>query len=89
MKIKVFSVKLCTIMVKPLALVVTETRSASVIAKNTDGRTWEIPLSAIDGAPKLNKEIRVIAFAAGSDDAGQSALAKGLLNELLDSSHHV
>ena len=51
-----------------------------------DGQHWRLPLQAIQGTPKIGQEVRLVGVATGAEDAGQSAFAKALLNEILNSS---
>jgi hypothetical protein len=48
-----------------------------------DGQTLSVALTQIEGTAKEGAEVAVIVAALGAEDAGRSALARNLLNELL------
>ena len=71
---------------QPLTLIVQEVNQTVVTAKTPDGQVWRFPLTAVHGTPKIGQELTLVALAVGAEDAGQSAFAKTLLNEILNSS---
>ncbi len=73
-------------MLKPLTLIVQEMTETTVTLKTPDGHDWHLPLQAIHGSPKIGQEVQLIGVAMGALDAGESAFAKTLLNEILNSS---
>lgn len=48
-----------------------------------DGQQLTVPTEACEGIPKVGAKVRVIAAVLGSEDAGRTALARELLNEIL------
>lgn len=48
-----------------------------------DGQTLFVPISDIEGAPKVGSDIVLIVAALGAEDSGRTKLAQALLNELL------
>jgi len=48
-----------------------------------DGQALTVPVTAVEGLPKVGQEVAVIAAVLGSEDAGRKKLAQDLLNELL------
>lgn len=73
-------------MLKPLTLTVQTIENETIKAKTSDGQVWTIPKTAISGVVKSGQELRFIAVSPGSEDAGKTALAHTLLNELLGTS---
>lgn len=53
--------------------------------KTTDGQTLRLPASAVAGTAKAGTELRLMAVAVGSEDAGRTEFAKRLLDELVGS----
>ncbi|MBM3204845.1 hypothetical protein FJZ48_02595 [Candidatus Uhrbacteria bacterium] len=70
-------------MLNPVRLTIQSIKPDSVVAKTSDGQLWTIPLHAIHGSVKVGQELRCIGVGVGSEDAGQTAFAQSLLNELL------
>lgn len=70
-------------MSKPITLTVQEVGNDTIKTKTSDGQVWMIPKTAILGTVKSGQELRFIAVSPGSEDAGKTALAHTLLNELL------
>ena len=54
-----------------------------VVIALTDGQAMSVAISDIEGAVKVGSEISVVVAALGTEDAGRTKLAQGLLNELL------
>ena len=73
-------------MSKPLTLTVQEVGNDTIKTKTSDGQTWSIPKGSVLGSVKSGTELRFIAVSPGSEDAGKTALAQTLLNELLGTS---
>jgi hypothetical protein len=48
-----------------------------------DGQTISVAVSDIEGVVKVGSEISILIAAIGSEDAGRTKIAQGLLNELL------
>ena len=70
-------------MTQPLRLTVRSVEGERLTAETERGEAWTLPLSAVHGTPRPGMELRVIAAAAGSEDAGKTELARSILNELL------
>ncbi len=64
---------------------------AKIVSLNDDratlsfenGQSLVVSLSDIEGTPKLGAEVVLNVACLGSEDAGRTKLAQGLLNELL------
>lgn len=54
-----------------------------------DGQKLTLPAAAVEGSPKEGSEVSLVATAVGSEDAGRTALARHLLNELLRPDIHL
>ena len=54
-----------------------------LLTKAADGQSLRIPNSAVVGAAKPGTELRLMAVAVGSEDAGKTEFAKRLLDELV------
>ncbi len=65
-------------------MTVTDQNDSSVTGKTADGQTLRLPLTAVDGTPKIGQELKLIAVLPGSEDAGKTELARSLLNALLE-----
>ncbi|MFZ2804013.1 MAG: hypothetical protein WA001_02205 [Patescibacteria group bacterium] len=48
-----------------------------------DGQKVELPVSVFEGTPKEGLDVTLLALVLGSEDAGRTAVARNLLNELL------
>ncbi len=48
-----------------------------------DGQTISVAVSDIEGMVKVGSEISILLASLGSEDAGRTKIAQGLLNELL------
>lgn len=72
-------------MLQPITLMVQDVNNSIVTVKTPDDQVWRLPLQAIHGTPSAGKELRLIVVTIGSEDAGQTAFAKAVLNELLNS----
>lgn len=62
---------------------VTHISSDRATLTGEDGQIIRLPLSSFDGSPRLDSEVVLRAVVVGGADAGQSQLARDLLNELL------
>lgn len=47
------------------------------------GHSFSVPISEIEGTPIAGAEVVLSVTSLGSEDAGRTKLAQGLLNELL------
>lgn len=73
-------------MVMPITLTVTAVTDATVTAKMTNQQTIQLPREAVYGKPAVGQELKLIGVVAGSEDAGETAFARRLLNQLMGSS---
>ncbi len=73
-------------MLKPLTLIVQEMTETTVTVQTPDGQHWCLPLESVHGSPKIGEDVRLIGVAMGALDAGESAIGKTLLNEILNAS---
>ncbi len=71
-------------MLQPLVLRIADIKNQTVTVTTVDGQTWSLPQTAIHGQPKVGQELRLIAAVAGAEDAGTTAMARSLLNEIFD-----
>ena len=71
-------------MIQPLILRVTDIKNQTVTVTTPDGQTWSLPQTTIHGQPKIGQELRLIAAVSGAEDAGTTAMARSLLNEIFD-----
>ena len=73
-------------MLQPLSLTVQNIEGTMIHAKSADGKIWILPTQSVHGTPKVGQEIRLIGVAVGAEDAGQTAFAQTLLQEILEGS---
>ena len=59
----------------------------AVTVQFEDGQMLQLPKTAVDGSAQEGSEIRIIAVAPGGEQAGSSAMAKEMLNELMKESY--
>lgn len=67
----------------PLKAQVTEKTETDVTILTDRGEVLHIPTSLIDGGVVVGQTVVVAVTAVGGESAGQTSLAKALLNELL------
>lgn len=48
-----------------------------------DGQTLTVPKDALDGSPEVGSVVHLLVVRPGGERAGQGALARELLNEIL------
>lgn len=57
----------------------------TLVTKAADGQTLRLPSSAVMGTANAGMDLRLLAVAVGSEDAGKTEFAKRLLDELVGS----
>lgn len=72
-------------MIHPLSLTVASVTDTTVTATSPDRQMFQLAREAVYGTPAVGQELKVIAVAVGSEDAGETAFARTLLNQLLGS----
>lgn len=70
----------------PLKAVVRSVDGGTVTLALEDGQTLRIPESSLEGRPEAGAEVRLIAVVPAHEERGRHALARNILNELLDTS---
>lgn len=73
-------------MIHPMPLTVASVADTIVTVTSADGQTFRLAREAVYGTPAVGQEVKLIAVAVGSEDAGETAFARKLLNQLLGSS---
>jgi hypothetical protein len=74
-------------MASPLKTIIRSLTETHVMLSLEDGQELRVPLSTLEGSPKVGAEAYLIVALPGSEDAGRQPLARDLLNQLLGKSN--
>ena len=70
-------------MASPLKVSVRSLTETHATLSLEDGQELRVPISALEGAPKMGADVYLIIAVPGGEDAGRQSIARDLLNQLL------